>query len=139
MGLANFTHTSPDDVDVLLIGPRGQSAIIMSDVGDNNAVQHINLVLNDHATRNLPNNGTLTTGVYRPTNSGGSDTFFPFLPPISNGNSDLSVFNGTNPNGTWQLFVVDDKDKDTGRFADGWALVIKAKEKKPRHKHHRNR
>lgn len=139
VGLSNFTHTSPDDVDVLLIGPRGQSAIIMSDVGDNNAVQHITLVLNDHATQNLPNSGTLTTGIFRPTNSGGNDVFFPFLPPISNGNSSLSVFNGTNPNGIWQLFVIDDKDTDTGRFGDGWSLVIKAKEKNPRHKHHRHR
>ena len=34
----------------------------------------------------------------------------------------LSVFNNTNPNGTWSLFVVDDAAQDSGTIAAGWTL-----------------
>src|SRR5581483_5601484 len=38
--------------------------------------------------------------------------------------SALSVFNGTNPNGTWNLFVYDDGGGDTGSISGGWSLDI---------------
>jgi hypothetical protein len=38
--------------------------------------------------------------------------------------SALSVFNGTDPQGTWRLFVVDDFDSDSGSIAGGWSLAI---------------
>ncbi|MEK7677647.1 MAG: putative Ig domain-containing protein, partial [Verrucomicrobiota bacterium] len=39
----------------------------------------------------------------------------------------LSVFNGTNPNGTWSLYVVDDDRKtSSGQIASGWSLTIGA-------------
>ena len=34
------------------------------------------------------------------------------------------VFNGTNPNGTWKLYVVDDQSIDSGMITGGWALTI---------------
>src|SRR4030095_15354857 len=36
----------------------------------------------------------------------------------------LSIFNGTNPNGTWSLYIVDDAGGDIGQFAGGWTLTI---------------
>jgi len=39
-------------------------------------------------------------------------------------NVQLSVFNGTNPNGTWSLFVVDDLLGDAGVISNGWRLSI---------------
>lgn len=40
----------------------------------------------------------------------------------------LSVFDGTNPNGTWSLYVFDDSapgaDMDGGKFAGGWSIKI---------------
>jgi hypothetical protein len=32
------------------------------------------------------------------------------------------VFDGTNPNGSWNLFVVDDAGGDTGNITGGWCL-----------------
>jgi hypothetical protein len=36
----------------------------------------------------------------------------------------LSVFNGTTPNWTWSLYVVDDGAGDQGSFASGWSISI---------------
>ncbi|MFC3769208.1 hypothetical protein [Paenibacillus sp. GCM10012303] len=37
----------------------------------------------------------------------------------------LNVFNGQSPNGTWQLFIVDDVDQiSDGSIAGGWTLSI---------------
>jgi hypothetical protein len=38
----------------------------------------------------------------------------------------LSVFNGTNPNGTWKLYVIDDSAGDNGEITGGWTLTISA-------------
>jgi hypothetical protein len=35
-----------------------------------------------------------------------------------------------NPNGEWQLFVVDDQISNAGFFGDGWTLEITARVKK---------
>ena len=36
----------------------------------------------------------------------------------------LSAFNGLNPNGTWNLFVADDAAGDAGSIAAGWRLEL---------------
>ena len=52
---------------------------------------------------------------------------FPGLAPVPTGNSLLvTVLNGQNPNGAWQLFIVDDFNGDTGSLGGGWALQITA-------------
>jgi hypothetical protein len=45
--------------------------------------------------------------------------------------SSLSVFDGTNPNGDWQLFVQDDGSADSGVVAGGWSLDIQTTEPAP--------
>ena len=69
-------------------------------------------------------NGPLASGTFRPTNVVGSSDNFPGQTP--SGNSQLSLFNGGNPNGSWQLYVMDDHSGDTGQFAGGWSLQITA-------------
>jgi uncharacterized repeat protein (TIGR01451 family) len=122
----NFSHEFPDDVDILLVGPSGQNAIIWSDVGGGDAVLAANLVtitLDDAAASDLPDDGPITPGTFRPTNVGGGDAF-PAPAPAPVGGSALSTFNGTDPNGTWQLYVVDDASGDVGAIAGGWSLDI---------------
>ncbi|MGE3979296.1 MAG: proprotein convertase P-domain-containing protein [Nitrospira sp.] len=36
----------------------------------------------------------------------------------------MGAFNGTSPNGAWQLFVKDDSGQDQGSIANGWELII---------------
>jgi hypothetical protein len=121
--LFGLAHTGPDDIDVLLLGPGGQNAIIMSDVGGTADITGVNLTLDDEAEASLSDETLLTSGTYLPTNVSRGD-IFPAPAPASApaAGSALSIFNGTAPNGTWSLFVVDDSEEDFGRFAEGWSL-----------------
>ena len=62
------------------------------------------------------------TGTYLPTNGSGSDPLPAPAPPAS-GATALATFNGTNPNGTWSLYVFDDAADDGGSMA-GWCLFV---------------
>ncbi len=52
--LHGFTHTYPDDVDILLVSPSGQNLLVLSDVGGSTAVTGLNLALDDAAADPLP-------------------------------------------------------------------------------------
>lgn len=128
--LTNINHGFPNDIDVLLVGPGGQSVILMSDVGRHFDALNVTLTLDDSATTSLPDEAALTTGTYLPTNSSSNaglscaDDAFPAPAPAGPYGASLSVFNDTDPNGTWSLFVVDDCFQDSGSIAGGWSLEI---------------
>ncbi len=128
--LNNLSHTFPDDIDILLVGPGGQNAIIMSDVGGSTPVTGVNLTLDDAAASNLPDTGPLVSGTFKPTNAGGVD-IFPAPAPTPSGGSALNVFNGTSPNGTWSLYIRDDTGTEAGSLAGGWCLNIMTQEVAP--------
>lgn len=111
-----------------MVEPRGQNAIVMSAVGGGTDVSHITLTLDDAATTVLPDKNQLQSGRYQPNNRGpdGGD-IFPDPAPAASGGESLAVINRTRPNGTWQLFVVDDEARDVGEIAGGWTLQLKAK------------
>jgi subtilisin-like proprotein convertase family protein len=123
--LNNLSHTNPDDVDILLVGPGGQNAIIMSDVGGSIAASNVTLTLTDATASSLPDAGPLVSGTFKPTNVGAGDTF-PAPAPAPSGGSALSVFTGTDPNGTWKLYIIDDVGGDAGSISGGWCLDITA-------------
>lgn len=124
-----FFGDSTQDIDVLLIGPEGRSALILSDVGGNTATNGVTLVLDDQQAEQLPSSTALTSGFFQPTNIGSPDTMNlgngPFTPPSG---ASLGVFNGINPNGTWTLFAFDDTQNGvSGAGAGingGWGLTI---------------
>ena len=119
-----ISHTFPDDVDMLLVGPGGQNAIILSDVGGAD-VTNLLLKPSDAGTANLPDAGPLVAGTFRPTNvtSTPADAW-PAPAPIPSGGSALSAFTGTNPNGSWRLYIVDDENTDAGS-SSGWCLNLR--------------
>jgi subtilisin-like proprotein convertase family protein len=123
VSLRGLSHTFPDDINVLLVGPHGQNAIVMSDVGGNPDVSGITLTLDDEAASSLPDGTQLVTGSFRPTNVGAGDGFPPPAPTPS-GTSSLSVFDGTNPAGLWRLFIDDDAFLEAGSMATGWSLRL---------------
>jgi subtilisin-like proprotein convertase family protein len=129
--VTGLSHTFPDDVGVLLVGPAGQSTILMADTGLNNVLNGVNLTFDDAAAASLPDDGQIVSGTYKPTLgtpffSCSVPTSFPSPAPASPYGSSLSVFNGTDPNGTWSLYVIDDSTFDSGSISGGWSLDITA-------------
>jgi subtilisin-like proprotein convertase family protein len=134
--LRGFNHGYSDDVDVLLVAPDGRTAVVMSDVGGNTNAASLTLTLDDEASAPLPDGAPLMSGLFQPANHSGAVDAFPGAPAPS-GATALSTFDGGTPNGTWQLFVVDNAAGQSGAFSGGWDLTIAAKFKKDKkHKKH---
>ena len=125
--LSDFNHASPEDVDVLLVGPQGQQALLMSDVGGNLEVGALTFTFDDDAAGPLPDgNVVLVSGVYQPTDypdANGND-IFPAPAPAGPYTTPLSVFNGIDPNGDWALYVRDDAPAEPGDISGGWSLTL---------------
>jgi VCBS repeat-containing protein len=120
--LSGITHQRMRDIDALLVGPGGQSVILISDVGPNSTVNNVTLTLSDAAAASL-GTSTLVSGTYKPTNITGGDTFAAPAPAGPYGTT-LSVFKAQPVNGAWSLYVVDDSSGSTGRMAGGWSLTL---------------
>ncbi|HEY6168417.1 MAG TPA: proprotein convertase P-domain-containing protein, partial [Verrucomicrobiae bacterium] len=121
--LTGLSHTYSDDLDILLIGPGGQSVMLMSDTGGANGITNVNLTFDDAAAGSLPDSTQITSGTYRPTNIGTNDTMSPA--PAGPYGTSLSAFNGTSVNGTWSLYIMDDTGSDTGTL-QSWKLTFSA-------------
>ncbi len=121
--LTNLSHTFPDDIDILLVGPNGAKAILMSDVGGLNGLSNVTLTFDSLATTALPDSGLITSGTYLPTDFNIGD-LFNSPAPVGPYGTDFSVFNNTNPNGVWSLYIMDDLIGDSGAIAGGWSLNI---------------
>ena len=125
--LRNFSHTWPEDVDILLAATHlSGNALVMADAGGDFDATNLTLTLDDQAANQLPFNAALVNGAtYRPANHAdedGTTDVFPGPAPTPTGTS-LTAFNGQNPNGTWQLFVRDDfAANENGSIAGGWTL-----------------
>jgi uncharacterized repeat protein (TIGR01451 family) len=121
--LNGFAHTFPHDVNVLLASPSGQELIFMGHAGGSYGVTNLTLSFSDAATQPLPASqlvsGTCLPTDYPPVFS------FPDLPATS-GADDLAIFNGTNPNGYWSLYVFDDTEGNAGIITGGWSLGLTA-------------
>src|SRR5262245_16250245 len=126
--LNGFSHAFPADVDFLLVSPSGRKSVLMSDFGAGSpGVSNIDVTLDDYAARPVPstvvgNTGVpFVTGTYRPANSGTTD-LFPAPAPAAPYTYTLSAFNGDSPNGTWNLYVIDDANLDGGSLSGGWTI-----------------
>ena len=135
--LSGLSHTFPDDIGVLLVGPEGQKTILMTDVGGFDDFGGI-LTFDDAASGPLPDEGPLSSGTYQPTrgtihfNSCQAPSSFPDTAPAGPYDSSLSVFDGSNPNGTWQLYVIDDTPLELpgppGGSITGWSLDMQVEQ-----------
>jgi hypothetical protein len=140
--LTGITASRPRDLDVLLVAPTGQTLVVMADTGNLCSISNVNVTLDDQAAAQLPDptNGcppdpAITTGSYKPTNIvfGTEVDTFPSPAPASpynqaapTGTSTLaSIFNGLSPNGTWNLYVVDDSlGGGSSTISGGWSIDI---------------
>ena len=118
--LHGVTHAVPQDFDIVLVGPNGQSVMLFSDSGGNNAINGLTLTFDDAALVAL-GNGQITSGTYLPSNNGGLDDGLPGPGPTAPYGPSLAVFNNITPMGDWNLFVYDDRNNDGGQIT-GWSL-----------------
>jgi len=126
VSLTNFSHNSPDDVDLILVAPNGNKVVLMSDVGGASPVTNLSLFFTDAAAVSLPDNSAITSGSYKPTNFEPGDTFPAPVPAGAPTGGRLSALNGSNPNGAWQLFLVDDNGNNAGSISGGWRVFIQS-------------
>ncbi len=99
----NITHTWVSDLDVWLTSPAGTRILLFSDVGGSGD-NFTGTTLDDDALTSISSGSAPFTGTYRPADP-------------------LATFNGTNPNGTWTLEIVDFFFGDEGSV-DNWTLAF---------------
>jgi subtilisin-like proprotein convertase family protein len=114
-----LSHAQPDDLDIAIVSPENVAVVLMSDACG--AVDFNNTVIrfDSEASQALPMNNC-TSGTFLPTEAGPAT--FP-SPGPQNTTSLLPMINGSDPNGQWRLFVVDDATNDVGSIAS-WGLTI---------------
>ncbi|MEK7780187.1 MAG: hypothetical protein AAB370_01640, partial [Verrucomicrobiota bacterium] len=120
--VSNLSHGASSELRLLLVGPNGESVVLMGAAGLFLPISNVTLTFDDAAANPTPATAPLTTGNYFPTN------YIPgnFTPPAPAGPyaNQLAVFNGANPNGTWSLFVDDPYVFNSGSVAGGWSLNL---------------
>ncbi len=137
--LIGFSHEFPDDVDMLLVGPEFQeggvtvrgTTLLMSDACGDPDLTGVNLTFDDNAASGLPNAPPppCTSGSFNTTDFEPGDPFPPPAPPpMGSYGIGFGRFGGFfpvgPPNGSWQLYVVDDLGGFAGSIAGGWSLEL---------------
>jgi subtilisin-like proprotein convertase family protein len=116
--VGGFTHDRLEDLDLLLVGPRGQATMLISDACGPLYIDDELLVFDDETPLPLPTEPQINCfGTVRPTNHGPDDALAAPAPPGPYGSS-LSAFDFTEPNGDWKLYAFD----DDGSAGDGYFL-----------------
>ncbi|HUS15219.1 MAG TPA: sialidase family protein, partial [Chloroflexia bacterium] len=123
VSVTGLTHTWPDDIDMLLVGPNGGKVLLMSDAGGSNDVASVNLTFQDGSPA-IPDSAQIASGTYGPADYEAGDVFPAPAPAGPYGTSLNTAFVGSNANGTWSLYIVDDAGADVGSIAGGWSLTI---------------
>ncbi|OJU85252.1 MAG: hypothetical protein BGO11_18520 [Solirubrobacterales bacterium 70-9] len=124
--------SSPDDIDMALVGPDGAQVMLMSDACgvSPSRFEEVTLTFDDAAPSFLSDNGPCASGqvsTFKPSNyenpelddfskEGGGPP-----PPYTNA---LSALAGGSPDGDWKLYVLDDNAAAIGFTFVGWALNL---------------
>lgn len=125
--LNGFSHAYPADVDVLLVGPNGENVMLMSDVGTFFPVSNLTFTFDNSSGNAMASSLQLTSGTYAPTNfdpTANVDGFPAPAPLVGPYGASFAPFIGTDPNGVWKLYIVDDVDGNSGEISGGWSITI---------------
>ncbi|MCK6372297.1 MAG: hypothetical protein L6Q83_13420 [Gammaproteobacteria bacterium] len=79
--LDGLTHTYPDDIDLLLVGPGGQAVMLMSDAGGGTNVSNLPLTFDSRAFAILLGNTNVAGGTVQPVNFDPAETLPAGAPP----------------------------------------------------------
>jgi uncharacterized repeat protein (TIGR01451 family) len=123
--VSNLEHTYPSDISLWVVGPGGQSAMLMSGAAlYSSAAIPVTLTFDQNASAPAPAEGSLYTGSYQPSSYNPpiiSTNLTGISPPA---NTNLAVFEGFAPNGWWFLCAYDSKAGDYGAISNGWSVAV---------------
>lgn len=121
--LTGLSHTSSNDLNIILVGPGGEQCVLMSDVGGSNGINNVEYTFaDDSLAMDISNSNP--SGTYRPTNNGPTDNWpAPGPGSVTQPDPSLSVFNGANADGTWSLYYNDDASDDSGSLGS-WSITF---------------
>jgi hypothetical protein len=121
------------NLQVLLVGPKGQAVVLMAGAGGLTAttapINNANVTISSSASSQLPHGvgaAQIVTGSYTPFSRGnfGANDFPSPAPASSTFSADLSAFNDIDSTGNWQLYVQNAAAGFSGQIAGGWTLNL---------------
>jgi hypothetical protein len=137
--IKNTSHGCAKDLDVLLVGPNGTKTTLFSDNGHAallpscSDLNKTSITIDDACAdfgNAVPGGADICV---RPSDNDSLGHQGDSWPGVGNDFAalNLSTFYGSNPNGAWKLYVVDDSGDDSGSFAGGWELQVTTKNSPP--------
>ena len=123
--IPDLSHGAPVDIRMTVVGPTGVAVVLMGNIGGFDDVQNVSVRFADGATP-IPNqNGVFGGGTWAPSGNVAVPQPPPAPPDPATYQPNLAAFNGTNPVGTWSLFVSDHhRTEPPGVMAQGWRLEL---------------
>jgi subtilisin-like proprotein convertase family protein len=119
--LTGFSHTWVADVHVLLVSPTGQSIMLMAVTNFSGDSNNSTLTFVPGGAPTLPQAlANVVSGTYSCSNY--SVQNLPAPAPAGPYGDSLAPLVGTDPNGTWSLYVWDNGPTDFGAISGGWSL-----------------
>jgi hypothetical protein len=67
ISLNDLSHTFPDDLDFLFVGPGGRNLAFWSDAGSGNDIVNGDFTIRDSGASLLPDTTAIASGTYKPT------------------------------------------------------------------------
>ena len=110
--LFGINNDIPDDMNVMLVSPNNKTnVLLMSHVGGSTALANTILTFSDTATPSLPDAGPIVTGKYKTYYRRHRYRAFPSPAPAPHVGTlgSFAGLSGTNLNGAWNLYIVDDR------------------------------
>lgn len=130
VSLFGLTHSSPDDIRIVLQSPEGTCVALMVNCGGTplegtSQISNVDLVFDDDAADTLPDGPQIVAGTFQPSQYGsGPLTPLESPAPQVTSNAALSAFIGESPTGSWSLWIADDLSVFAGIVSGGWNLTI---------------
>jgi subtilisin-like proprotein convertase family protein len=128
--LLNVAHDRPADLSALLLGPQGQSVMLMSGACAGATLDSPFLLFDEQAPGPLPQDATrsgcsawATPVDYQP------GVTLPAPAPGGPRGTSLTTFDGTSPGGEWKLYAYDGADGADGYIAEGFRVDVQTRPK----------
>jgi hypothetical protein len=124
--LTGIAHGDVDELEALLLSPDQRKVLLMNSpcANTNTVGSPVTWTFDDAAAAPVPTNPPCPSGTYKLADSDPGFYSFLYPAPAPPYPAALSGFSGAQPNGAWQLFVVDDTVAGGGSIDGGWSLEL---------------